>query len=159
MSSKLEIRINRRNLDKILKEADEFNKKYQLVGILDDAPSGLAEVGYKNEFGASAASTDLGKDIPERSFIRLPLEERKEGILHALFENNFWETLVKNGASSILEETASGAVVAIVDQIVSNHPAKKANSPYTLQRKSSTVPLKDKGILESNIKYKEVTSE
>lgn len=160
MSSTLEIRINRTPLNKLLKKIDELNSKHVLVGILDDAPAGLAEVAYKNEFGASAASTDLGKDIPERSFIREPIEHRGDGILEASeeFDGDFWENLVKSQTSVILGSIAEVAAEEIVNQIVENQPNKKPNSPYTLQGKSSTIPLKDKGVLEGNIKWKEVSS-
>ena len=161
--SKVELRYNNKNLLKLIEECNKLNSISQVVGILDGAPSGLAEIGYKNEFGASAASSDLHKDIPERSFIRAPLEENWEHILDVhvggnnVFEKDFWRRLIKRGASIVLDDIGQEAALTIQWAIIDDDPRKKANSPYTLARKNSTVPLHDKGVLENNITHKEVS--
>lgn len=156
--SKLELRYNNKNLLKLIEECNKLNSINQKVGILDGAPNGLAEIGYKNEFGASAASSDLHKDIPERSFIRAPLEESWENILqNNVGDKDFWLNLIKQGASSIMDRVGQDATLTVQWAIIDDDPRKKANSPYTLARKKSTVPLQDKGVLENNITHKEVS--
>ena len=156
MSSSIEIKLNKKNLDTICKQADVFKAKHQVVGVLDTAPAGLAEIAYKNEFGATGASSDLGHDIPERSFIRAAINEWENDILQDVLSDYFWELLVKKGAEYILDKTGEFAQVAIVNHIVTDQPSKSPNAPYTLQRKTGTIPLKDKGVLESNITHKGV---
>ena len=156
--SKLELRYNNKNLLKLIEECNKLNSISQKVGILDGAPNGLAEIGYKNEFGASAASSDLHKDIPERSFIRAPLDERWENILqNNVGDKDFWDKLIKQGASSLMDRVGQDATLTVQWAIIDDDPRKKENSPYTLARKKSTVPLRDKGVLENNITHKEVS--
>lgn len=156
--SKLELRYNNKNLLKLIEECNKLNSISQVVGILDGAPKGLAEIGYKNEFGASAASSDLHKDIPERSFIRAPLDERWEDILqNYVGDKDFWQNLIKNGASALMDKVGENATLTVQWAILDDDPRKKANSPYTLARKDSTIPLHDKGVLEQNITHKEVS--
>lgn len=156
MSSSIQVSLRQSNLKKIMEAANVFNQKHQVVGVLDSAPAGLAEIAYKNEFGATGASSDLHHDIPERSFIRAAINEWENDIFQDLLADYFWELLVKKGAEYILDKTGEYAEVAIINHIRTDQPNKAPNAPYTLERKQSTVPLVDKGVLESNITHKGV---
>ena len=152
----VKVTLRQGNLKKLNKAAEKFNNKHQVVGVLDTAPSGLAEIAYKNEFGATGASSDLQHDIPERSFIRAAINEQQDFILRDILADDFWEVLLKQGAEYILNNAGESAELAIINHITAEQPNKAPNAPYTLQRKQGTIPLVDKGVLESNITHRGV---
>ena len=156
--SRMEIVSKTDKLERLIDASDYVNSHIWNVGVLDDAPKGLAEIAYKNEFGASGESSDLHHDIPERSFIRQPLYDSWEGIIEQYFKpsgNTEWWYELGANPNLFTAHIAYMCSTVIIAAITDDYPQKKKNSPYTLARKQTTVALTDKGVLETNIKYKE----
>jgi hypothetical protein len=122
------------------------------VGVLDDAPKrgggpySLLEVAAVHEFGAPAAG------IPQRSFVRAPIDAARAQIQAAQ------ATL----ARQIVQGKVSGAVAmqrlgALAKGVIQKAIAQGIEPPLlsaTVERKGSSTPLVDTGQLRSSIAYR-----
>lgn len=118
------------------------------VGIIDagDHPSGditVAGVGFVNEFGTTT--------IPERSFMRSTLQEKKQSIID--LQKNLMKNIVDG---SMTVEKALGLLGEFVsDEIRQKIVSLKTppNTPETIKKKKSSNPLIDTGQLKNSITY------
>jgi phage gpG-like protein len=99
----------------------------------------VAQVAAENEFG------NRKKNIPQRSFLRSVLKEKKREInqlaQNALKKPEIFYDVI---GSYILNEVNKKIVSGI----------SPANSPYTIKRKGSSTPLVDTGQLKAALTYK-----
>lgn len=124
------------------------------VGIIDagkavDGDLTVATIGFINEFG-----TDDGA-IPERSFIRSTIKEKRKEII-ALQK----KLLIKIRNGSLDNKKALGLLGEFVadamrQKIVSLK--SPANDPQTIKRKGSSNPLVSTGQLKNSITYEVIT--
>mgnify|MGYP003419247869 FL=1 len=100
----------------------------------------VADVAKNNEFGTL--------QIPSRPFFRNAIENN-----HKKWINFLAQDLVKSENAEIsynrLGEVARGDIVKSINQ--TNSPA---NSPLTIEAKSSSKPLVDTGFLRANVTFK-----
>ncbi len=151
MAKQTQIKFNLDGLDNLRKQLG--NSYVTRVGILggkaareDDAPMNNAEIGLIHEFGSE------GANIPPRSFLRLPLEEKRRELMKA-FASNSTKAAIESGefkqvflnlgikAEEIIQEAfASGGF--------GHWPALKAS---TVASKGSSAILIDTGQLRRAI--------
>jgi len=132
------------------------NKTFTKIGILGDGESDeegvtVLQYGAANEFGASGAGKNRNIDIPERSYIRSTVDERKRRIFGKAFNlqrDIFLGKLSMNKALSIMGSLIMGN---IVQKIVSLR--SPANAPSTIRQKGSSNPLIKDGRLRQSISY------
>jgi phage gpG-like protein len=119
---------------------------------------GISLVGYAsvNEFGTDKAGKNKNVTIPERSFIRSTVDEKKRSIAS---KSAHMQRRLFTGKSSI--EQALG----LMGEHIQNHIQDKIinlkdppNKPSTIKKKGSSNPLVDTGRLKNSISY-EVDSE
>ena len=119
------------------------------VGIIDAGvhPSGditVAGIGFVHEFGSEKAG------IPERSFIRSTLADKKKDII------SLQKKLLKKISAGMKVEIALGLVGEFIkDEITKKIVAIKTppNTAQTIARKGSSNPLIDTGQLKNSITF------
>lgn len=135
--------------DKWLKQMKAIsNKPFTKIGILGDGEKGedgatVLEYGSYNEFGT--------KDIPERSYIRSTIDERKRRIFGKAFnlqESIFLGKMSMEKALGIMGTLIKGNIVQKIVDLRS-----PANADSTVQAKGSSNPLIDSGRLRQSIDY------
>ena len=149
----LKIEVNDKKLYKLIKNLNETFKVK--VGILNggefmDKNSNITVAGYGlvNEFGS------ITKNIPARSFIRMPLSQEmpkvigrfKKSIEKALKEQSRLYQLYNN-----LGITAKSIILSSF--YTSGFGNWQPNKPSTIRRKGSSKPLIDTGRLRQSINY------
>lgn len=126
------------------------------VGVLksDDSRTDAgsnATVGLTQEFGS------VTKNIPARSFIRMPLDQKRDAIKKALAEEG---GAVINGditATQAMERIGIEAEGIVSDAFeTGGYGQWEANSPKTIASKGSAKPLIDTGELAKSISSKVV---
>lgn len=133
---------------KIVKNFPAFNNVVLKVGIQKDAGANsegesIAEYAAKNEYGS--------RQIPERSFIRSTLDEKRHQIFK-LIANEFDKALIlKQNPQRALETIGTYVETEIKRKITSLR--QPFNSPVTIKRKGSTNPLIDTGLMRQSIRY------
>ena len=152
----LKAKVRKKGGGKIQKELNELlriSKQPQQVkvGIPAESityPDGtdLTMVAAVNEFGS------LDGRIPERSYLRSTLVEKANKF------RAFWRR--KNAKEILLGETTPTAVLNILGQIAQAEVQKKIvalaeppNAESTVERKGSSNPLVDTGLLRQSIRY------
>jgi hypothetical protein len=129
------------------------------VGILADAPKdapegeapsslSLIEVAMVHEFGAPAAN------IPQRSFIRATVDERRADI-DAMLAKQAQRIVAGAVDASVALDQVGLKIVGWVQQAIKKGIAP-ALAPRTVARKKSSKPLIDTGQLRSAIKHEVV---
>ena len=168
MKKKIDLRnVKRRNnlyfnadeLLAIMKELGATDKYITKVGILggdypvegNEKPKTIAYVGTIQEFGS------VTKNIPERSFIRYPLqthlnERIKEARSIKLSALN--PTVPRPVVYGLLGELGKEIILKAFE--TSGDGNWKANAPSTIKRKGSSQPLIDTGRLMKSINYEVV---
>lgn len=142
---------------KWLKQMEAVSKKpFTKIGILGDGEADeegvtVLQYGSANEFGASGAGKNRNIDIPERSYIRSTVDERKRRIFGKAFklqEDIFLGKMSITKALSIM-----GILIQsnIIQKIVSLR--SPANADSTIKKKGSSNPLIDNGRLRQSINY------
>jgi phage gpG-like protein len=127
------------------------------VGIQGNEASGahtgsgqtVAEIATVHEFGAV---TQTGVVIPQRSFIRAAIDENAPKLQRTATLVGRGVLLGKFGRTQALELLGHQAV-GIMKQRIANRIAPR-NSPVTIARKGSDVPLIDSGQLRGSITHK-----
>lgn len=130
-------------------------KYYTKVGILGDkasqnhnrTPMTNAEVGAIHELGLIA-------NIPQRSFLKMPLEEKLTSWIKEN-KDNYYKMLSKGNVKKWFVALGFGAEKIISDAFSTSGFGKwKQNSPYTIKLKGSSMPLIDTGQLRNSITSK-----
>lgn len=143
--------------DKWLKQMREIaDKPFTKIGILGDGDSNeegvtVLQYGSANEFGASGAGKNRNVEIPERSYIRSTIDERKRRIFGKAFqlqESIFLGKISVKKALGIMGLLIQGN---IIQKIVSLR--SPANEASTIKKKGSSNPLIDTGRLRQSINY------
>lgn len=121
------------------------------VGVFKDAktPDGesVAQYGAANEFGV------IEKRIPERSFIRMPLEEKQDDIAEYV-DGRAQEHLEGGEVSAIFEDIGIAAQSKIQEAFDTEGFGTWApNAEITIALKKSDTPLIDKGLLRKAVTY------
>lgn len=132
------------------------NKPFAKIGILgdgetDDEGTTVLEYGAANEFGASGAGKNRDVEIPERSYIRSTVDERKRRIFGKAFNLQRDIFLGKMSMSKALGIMGSLIQGNIIQKIVSLR--SPANAPSTIKQKGSSNPLIKDGRLRQSISY------
>ena len=124
------------------------NKPFTKIGILgsgeaDEEGTTVIEYGSYNEFGT--------KDIPERSYIRSTVDERKRRIFGKAF--NLQRDIFEGRMSITKALGIMGTLIKgnIVQKIVDLR--SPANADSTIRAKGSSNPLIDSGRLRQSIDY------
>lgn len=122
------------------------------VGVLgnknqrDEGEAGNAEIGLKHEFGSNT------ENIPPRSFIRMPLEERKADIIRdmGIISGNLMENKITQ--TQALKQVGVSAENVIQSAFKTSGFGKWAkNSAETIRQKGSSKPLIDTAQLRRSI--------
>lgn len=117
-----------------------------------DGDATIAEIGYFHEYGTETA--DGGEHVPERSFLRDYVDEneaKNNGRLTKLFQ----KVVASQGkftAQTALNQFGLLAVGEIQKRISEGIPPDLDQT--TIDRKGSSVPLIDTGLLRSSITHK-----
>jgi len=135
---------------------------YILVGITrekgskkpDGSKATVAEYGTYNEFGTGIVHGRSGAitiRVPERSFLRSTVDERRERyfklLLKAIDDEIMGKHTIRFGFSKVGERAAADVRRKI--RTLREPP----NAPATIERKGSSNPLVDKGPLIESIHY------
>lgn len=136
------IRIDTKTINSI-KEA--FSKGgYVKVGVLGDDASredeGInnAELGMIQEFGS------VSKNIPPRSFLRMPLESKSEEFKKVASTEAFKKSVEQGDLDNALQLIGFKAEEIVNDAFVSSGFGEwAANAPSTVEQKGSSKPLID----------------
>lgn len=148
---------------KMLAQARELAKgKRVRVGILDDAPKDVAttdEAGNRTTTVDSAITLieiaiihefGLG-DVPQRSFIRATIDERKADIERLLVSRARLVLAGKITADQALDQVGAKVAGWVVEKIDSNIAPALAES--TVEEKGSSVALVDTGQLKASVSW------
>lgn len=151
MKGNLNIKMNFDGLEKLKKA---FSRKYEVrVGIFgseakrdDGGFINNPELGVVQEFGSKS------KNIPARSFLRMPLELKMKDLVKWLQRQNWEEAIIEDDIESILEKLGLKAENVIDDAFDTKGFGQWAsNKPATIKRKGSDAPLIDLGELRRSI--------
>lgn len=151
--SKNFVKGNFKNLQKLLK--DLKTKKYVDVGILQAGsyPNGtsIAYVGATHEFGTSKAGRSRNVVIPERSFLRMPLNTQQEKIA-----KNIKKKSKGLDVNKVLDLLGQSAVAVILEAFETNGFGTWAplSDSTIAKRGASAQILQDTALLKKSIDYK-----
>lgn len=141
-------KIDLKGLAKIAKK--ESGVKVGILGSKDnrnDGSMGNAEIGVIQEFGS------LTNNIPPRSFLRMPLQKKKQQLEDALA--GMQKEIVNGEVEKILAKLGLVAENIIGDAFKTKGFGQWApNKPSTIDRKGSSAPLIDTGQLRRSITSK-----
>ena len=147
--SKLNIDITK--LDKLIKNTKYLNKHIVKVGVLDGSYDNknnktIASIGLIQELGSIILK------IPARSFIKEPLNDNLTKKIKELSNiNNKLYRLLLNNPNKLLDVLGLMGKNIIQDSFI--HNDWLPNSPITIQKKKSSKPLIDTGLLRKSIDY------
>lgn len=105
-----------------------------------------AEIGLKHEFGS------VSENIPPRSFLRMPLEAKKQDLVKTLETKKAKKAITEGDLDSALE-LMGVAAEGIIQEAFSTRGFGEwqENSPATIAKKKSSSPLIDTGQLRRSI--------
>lgn len=133
---------------------------YTDVGILGESnqteEGGLttAGIGAVHEFGTDKAGRGNNVVIPERSFIRMPLETGQEEI-ESFVKADFQKNIENGDIKSIFKDIGLGAEARIQEAFeTAGFGEWPENAESTVERKGSASPLIDDGTLRKTITSK-----
>lgn len=151
MSSKNTMTMNLGKLDDL---RGKLAKGYSArIGILNNLkyPDGtsVALVGTVQEFGS------ITNNIPPRSFLRMPLTEKRKELLKDIGKSQGIAKFIDSGNIEKLFQTIGAIGVGIVQQAFETKGFGKwaANKPQTAKRKGSDSPLIDTGLLRKSVTF------
>lgn len=146
------------DFSKLEKLAAELDKSYYVdIGILgesSESPEGdltLAGIGAVHEFGTDRAGRGNSVVIPERSFIRMPLETGQEAIedeISKVAEDKIKSLDIEGLFKLIGIAGEARCKEAFESQGFGTWPP---NAPSTIEQKGSSKPLIDEGLLKDGI--------
>lgn len=146
------------DFSRLEKLVEELGKKHYVdIGILGDSNetveggATLAGIGAVHEFGTDKAGRSQDVEIPERSFIRMPLETGQEAIEGALKAKV--ESLLEKGDIEGIFKLIGIAGEARIQEAfeTAGFGQWPANAPSTIIQKGSDSPLIDQGSLRKAI--------
>lgn len=143
----IKVSINTSGLDKILKDLKA--KKSVQVGVFKTAvyPDGksVAEVAVQNEYGVKS------KRIPARSFIKMPLEHEAKLITSNV--NKAATKDLENGNIDIIYKKIGMACESAIQKAFESRGFGLwlDNSPVTIEKKGSSSPLIDIGVMRRSV--------
>lgn len=108
-----------------------------------------AEIGAVHEFGSKSGQ------IPERSFLRMPVQQELPKAIAKIKSAKFVKVILTQGMPTALQML--GVVgEQVVDKAFESRGFGRwpANAPYTIRKKGSDSPLIDKAILRKSITSK-----
>ena len=150
------IRGDFKKLSKMIKSISK--KVYVDVGILKgnihpDSNVSVAYIGAVHEFGTDKAGRGNNTRIPERSFIRMPLEEKSEKITK-LVEKKIEILLAKGDIESVMKLIGEASIVVIQEAFETGGFGKwEPLKDSTIEKKGSSGILIDTGLLRKSISY------
>ena len=161
--------IDNSGLDEIIKNLEELEKYYVVIGITAKNNSKLIMIANVHEYGCNIPVTDkmrgffaynfdvhLKKDtkvikIPERSFVRAGFDKCNEKF--ADYEDILMSVVDGDiSAKTFYEIIGQGGADMIRDFLI-NEVKSPANSGLTIRNKGSSNPLVDNGRLANSIDY------
>lgn len=150
------VRLDLSGLQELKNRLKATNKKAR-VGILGgdnsrpDEPLGNAGIGLVHEMGSTT------KNIPPRSFLRMPLETKAKELVSVL-DSKLVSDNISQGNLEVALELLGIKAEAIVQEAFESGGFGKwaANSPDTIAQKGSASPLIDTGELRKSISSKVV---
>jgi phage gpG-like protein len=141
-------------LEKLVKElGTDYYVDVGIIGENTETESGLtiAGIGAVHEFGTDKAGRGNSTVIPERSFIRMPLN-KKQGQIQKQVEGRLERHLAKGDVKAVFKDigiAAEGAIQEAFD--TRGFGTWKENADSTVQKKGSDAPLIDDGTLRKSI--------
>lgn len=116
-----------------------------------DPTLGNAEIGTIQEFGS------IEKNIPERSFLRVPLMSYLPDAIRTLGPNSWRKLIIQDGLLKALK-TLGGTAANTVENAfwTRGYGQWAANKKRTIQQKKSDSPLIDGGELAQSVTYRVV---
>ena len=145
------INVNTTKLDKLIKNTRYLNEHIVKVGVLGGSYNNknnktIASIGLIQELGS------ITLKIPARSFIKEPLNDNLTKKIKELSNiNNRLYKLLLNNPNKLLDILGLIGKNIIQDSFIHNNWLP--NSPITIQKKKSSKPLIDTGLLRKSIKY------
>jgi len=144
------VRDNDTGFKDFVKNMESIREKIAVVGVFGKSGSDIVKYATENEFG-----TD---NIPERSFLRGMIDEKKEKISELIAKNKEKYMFMKNGYEKFLRILGLFGQDAVKDRISNSKKWAKPNTPFTIARKSKgkrikDTPLIDTGRLRASIVY------
>lgn len=145
------INIDITKLDKLIKNTKYLNEHMAKVGVLGGSYNNkdnktIASIGLIQELGS------ISLKIPARSFIKEPLNDNLAKKIKELSNiNNRLYKLLINNPYKLLNVLGLMGKNIIQDSFIHNNWLP--NSPITIQRKKSSKPLIDTGLLRKSIEY------
>jgi phage gpG-like protein len=141
-------------LEKLVKElGTDYYVDVGIIGENTETESGLtiAGIGAVHEFGTDKAGRGNSTVIPERSFIRMPLN-KKQGHIQKQVEGRLEAHLARGDVKAVFKDigiAAEGAIQEAFD--TRGFGTWKDNAESTVQKKGSDAPLIDDGTLRKSI--------
>jgi phage gpG-like protein len=121
-------------------------------GVYDDGTT-VAYVGAVHEFGTDKAGRSKDVVIPERSFIKMPLEEKADEI-EKFVAKNIKKHLEEGNIEAIFEDIGVACDAKIQEAFETQGFGKwPANADSTIAQKGSSAPLIDDGTLRKSISW------
>jgi phage gpG-like protein len=130
------------------KKKDSTKKKSKRVASSIESGMTMAEIGAIHEFGS------LTNNIPPRSFLRMPIEEKKKDLIRFLSSPTVRAVIAKGDVKRAFKMLGTEAVGIVMDAFRSRGFGRWAdNKQQTIDRKGSDAPLIDTGELRKSITY------
>lgn len=149
-----EVKYDTKKLDEVIKQLrDGYTIRVGILGGDGSKERGdnmdMAGLGAVHEFGS------ITKNIPARSFLRMPLEEHlTDALKNRSAGNDFEYYLKENKLKQWYNQIGLACLRIILSAFKTAGWGKWAkNSPYTVKQKGSSNPLVDTGALERSISY------
>lgn len=145
------------NLDKFIKSL-KTNMSVD-VGVLKniqypDKNVTVAYIGSVHEFGTDKAGRGKKTKIPARSFLKMPLEEKRKEIENDVLKNAK-DKLKAGDIEGIFSLIGTACIKQIQNAFETKGFGKWAdNEQSTIDAKGSSMPLIDTGLLRKTISYK-----
>lgn len=151
------VKVDMEKLNRLIVQLDK--KAFVDIGIIEnvqypDSGKSIAEVGATHEFGTDKAGRGEDVTVEERSFIRMPLEEKAEEIEKDA-EKNLEENLANGDVDKILNQIGASGEGKIQEAFETGRFGKWPDiKESTKKRKGSSKILIDESYLRKAISYK-----
>lgn len=153
MAEQTKIRADLSQLENLLKQiGGEFVARVGVIGSaageVHDSESGLtnAELGLIHEFGSES------RNIPARSFLRMPLETKQDQLIDKLDTGEVKDAIESGDIKQVYKVLGREGEQIVRDAFMSGGYGNwKANAPATVARKGTDKPLLDTGALQRSV--------
>lgn len=135
-------------LEDLAKEAKNYVARVGVLGdnARNDSEVGNAEIGVIHEFGSES------NNIPPRSFLRMPMEEKRDDIMRALSSGAAKEAIEKKDWRKLLKQVGVAGEIAVQQAFASGGFGQwPINAKSTVRSKGSSAPLIDTSQLRRSI--------